>query len=67
MPAPTVFSCPELLSVTEAAKALRVSIPTIWRLILSRELPSVKIRRRRFVLRDDLERFLQEAREVADD
>ena len=44
----------ELVSVTEAARQLGVSLSTVWRRIRRGELPSVRVHGRRLIPRADL-------------
>lgn len=52
-----------LLTVPEAAQELRVSQWFIYKLIQTNQLPTVKIRTRRFVASDDLAHFIDEHKE----
>ncbi len=46
------------MSVKEAAKYLGVSMPTVWRLIIRRDLGHVKVGRRTVLLQQELDRYL---------
>lgn len=48
----------ELMTRPEVAKALRVSLVTVDRLLGRRELPSLRVADRRLVRRADLEAFI---------
>jgi excisionase family DNA binding protein len=48
----------DLLTLTESAAALRISKPTLYRLMETGELATVKIRRRTFIERGELTRFI---------
>ncbi len=54
-------------SVPEAAEALRLSTPHIWREIARGHLASVKVGRRRLVTIEDLEAYLDARRVPAAD
>jgi excisionase family DNA binding protein len=54
-----------LLTVDEAAEQLRISRWTIYKLIRSRELKTLTIASRRFVTAEDMERFINQRRELA--
>ena len=60
-------SAPEkaALSVEEVGTYLGTSRPTVYRLMDSGALPSIHIGRRRLVLREDLDKFLQERKAEA--
>jgi excisionase family DNA binding protein len=48
----------KLLTIAETQDRLRVSLPSVYKLLGNGELPSLAIGRRRFVREDDLEAFL---------
>lgn len=52
------------LSMREAARYAGVSRAHLYPLVMSGDLPSVLIGRRRMVLREDLESFLRERRDA---
>ena len=52
-------------SVEEAGIYLGQSRPTVYRLMDSGDLPSIHIGRRRLILKEDLERFIQERKAEA--
>jgi len=52
-----------LLSVPEAARLLGVGERFVWKMASTRELPTVKIGRRRLVALADIERFVESRRE----
>jgi len=54
-----------LLTVDEAAEQLRISRWTIYKLIRSEELKTLTIASRRFVTSEDVERFINQRRELA--
>ena len=54
----------ELLTLPETADRLRVSERTVARMIASGELPSLKVRRRRFVRSASIEGLMKDARGV---
>ena len=54
----TTTELPELLTRPEVARALRVSLVTVDRLLSRRELPSLLITDRRLVRRADLEKYI---------
>lgn len=54
-----------LVTLTETAQRLRVSKALLHRLIRERELPSIKIGSRRFILEPDLDRFIARQRVAA--
>jgi len=54
----------ELLRPHEVAKILRLSPPSIRRLIWKGELPSVKIGGRLYILRDELENSIRAKRAI---
>jgi excisionase family DNA binding protein len=49
------------MSVKQGAQYLGVSVPTMWRLVLRREVGHVKIGRRTILLQAELDRFLQKS------
>jgi len=49
-----------LLKVSEAAAEIRVSVPTVYRLIQDGDLQSVRIRKAIRIRREELDRYLQE-------
>ncbi|WP_442792361.1 helix-turn-helix domain-containing protein [Amycolatopsis sp. NBC_01307] len=51
---------PLLLTVDEACRALRVSRWSLYRLIDSRRLSTIKIGARRLVPREELQRFIRD-------
>jgi len=54
-----------LLTIDEAAELLRISRWTIYKLIRSEELKTLTIASRRFVTSGDVERFINQRRELA--
>jgi excisionase family DNA binding protein len=52
-------------SVEEAAYYIGGSRPTVYRLMGSGALPSIHIGRRRMILKEDLDKFLQDRRAEA--
>jgi excisionase family DNA binding protein len=50
------------ITVAEAAAELNISRSQVYQLIKHGELPSVKIRRRRLILWDDLVKYVQSLR-----
>jgi len=54
-----------LLTIDEAAELLRISRWTIYKLIRSEELKTLTIASRRFVASEDMERFINQRRELA--
>jgi excisionase family DNA binding protein len=50
-------SAPMLLSVKGCAALLNVGVSTLWLMISTGELPSIKVRGRRLIKRVDLERL----------
>lgn len=54
-----------LLTIDEAAGQLRISRWTIYKLIRSGELKTLTIASRRFVTAEDVERFINQRRELA--
>jgi excisionase family DNA binding protein len=50
----------KLLTVAETQDRLRLSLPTVYDLLRSGELPSLTFGRRRFVREEDLERLISE-------
>jgi excisionase family DNA binding protein len=57
---------PILLSVEDAARLLHLGRTTTYQLVLSGRLPSVKVGRRRLVLRRSLEEFVDTLATVDD-
>lgn len=57
---------PELMTITEAGTALRISRWSIYRLINSNRLRTVRIDRRRLVAPADLAALIEELREEGD-
>lgn len=53
-----------LLTVDEATEQLRISRWTIYKLIRSGELKTLTIASRRFVTSEDIEKFINERREL---
>jgi len=49
-------------SVEEAAHYIGVTRPTVYRLLGAAELPSLHIGRRRMILKEDLDQFLNDRR-----
>jgi excisionase family DNA binding protein len=49
---------PLLLSVNDSAATLNLGRSTVWEMIKSGELPSIKIRGRRLIRRADIDRLL---------
>jgi excisionase family DNA binding protein len=54
-------TAPLLLSVKDCAALLGLGRATVWEMVRSGEMPSIKIRDRRLIRRADLELFLKEA------
>ena len=54
----------EVLTVNEVCEALRLGRTVVNSYLWDGTLPSLKIGRRRLVLRSDLEQFLQERRDI---
>ena len=54
----------EVLTVNEVCEALRLGRTVVNSYLWDGTLPSLKIGRRRLVLRGDLEQFLQERRDI---
>jgi excisionase family DNA binding protein len=55
-------SLPQLLTITETEDCLRVSNPTLYRLLADGELQSLKIRGRRLILRDSIDGYIERHR-----
>ena len=54
-----------LLTVKDVARLLKVSIPTVWRLIGSGEIPTVMIgERSRRVVKSDLIAYIESRRQI---
>lgn len=57
-----------MLTVADAARALSISEPVMWRLIARKEIPSVKVGRSRRILVSALEAYAEKlATEASDD
>lgn len=54
----------EVLTVAEVCEALKLGRTVVNSYLWNGTLPSLKIGRRRLILRDDLERFLEEHRDT---
>ncbi len=54
----------EVLTVSEVCEALKLGRTVVNSFLWNGTLPSLKIGRRRLVLRDDLKRFLEEHRDT---
>jgi len=55
---------PTLLTVSEAAKELRISKWTLYQLIRSDQLKTLTIASRRLIASDDLATFIKERKEI---
>ena len=54
-----------LLTVKEVSRLLSVSVPTVWRLIGARKIPTVLVGQRgRRIKKSDLEAYIESRREV---
>jgi excisionase family DNA binding protein len=62
---PTTDSTPLLLNLIEAGHLLGVSKWTMYELMHSGILPSVKIQSRRFIAKDDLDKYVSQLRSEA--
>lgn len=56
----------QAFSIKRAAAYLGISPEMVRRLVYSRELPSLRIRRRRLIQRSDLEAFLRQQAEAGE-
>ena len=63
----TVSRRPQLISVPDAARELGVCSSTVRNLMKSGELPSVKLRRRRFIATADIDALIAKLREAPRD
>lgn len=57
------LALPLILTVVEAAETLRIGRSSVYELIASGELRSLKIGARRLIARDDLDAFIDSRRE----
>ncbi len=57
-------SCPDLLTTSDVQKLTRLNVQHIRRLLVSGELPGVKIGARWFVPKSEFEQFLEKRIEV---
>lgn len=62
---PATVTLADLLTVDEAAEALRVSRATLYRLIAREEIEVVKIAGRTLIDRDEVRRLVDESRQPA--
>jgi excisionase family DNA binding protein len=53
------FKMPELLNVGEAAKEMKISIPTLRQWLYQKRLPYVHLGRRVLLRREDIEDFVK--------
>jgi len=64
MSKPQAQSYPELLTVSEAARRLRISNWLLYQLIRTDELKTITIASRRLIAADDLANYIKERKEI---